>query len=453
MALHSIYEFRWKNFKGFKDTGWIRIKPITILIGPNNVGKTNFITPILLMSQTLSSRDVTTPLITKGRLINCGSYSDIIHNNDLSKELFFGIRYLSHDPIDNIKKLWAYPPGANEVTLKYDKANEKVILKSQTIYDIYKRKFFDIYKTDNGMTLVDGIDNRKLRKVEKKAISASSALNFVYSPTPIVKNLEIGSDDDSTFSEMQYSEEFSKLISAIAFNTSELRDLLNSLSFIGPLREIPHKYYEIESETYKTVGPSGENMANLVRYNFEQYKVKINFWIKKFGFGDELVIEKLSEDLFSILFFEKRGNKKTRISNSGFGASQVLPLIVQAIIAEEQSLTIAEQPEIHLNPKLQCELADLFIEMANNGKRIIVETHSEHLLLRLRRLIAEKKIDSDKVGIFFIDKKENESIIKEISLQNNGYIDPNDWPKDFFGEALKEALSLAKEQAKQVRND
>tara|TARA_B100000508_G_C11372854_1_gene234574 strand:+ start:40 stop:465 length:426 start_codon:yes stop_codon:yes gene_type:complete len=139
--------------------------------------------------------------------------------------------------------------------------------------------------------------------------------------------------------------------------------------------------------------------------------------------------------------------------NSGFGASQVLPLIVQAIVSRKRSITLAEQPEIHLNPKIQCELADLFTYMAEKGQTIIAETHSEHLLLRLRRLVAEDKLSSDDVAIYFVKSEDRESSIKEIKLQHNGHIKQIDWPKGFFGETLKESMAMASEQAKRKRND
>jgi len=135
-------------------------------------------------------------------------------------------------------------------------------------------------------------------------------------------------------------------------------------------------------------------------------------------------------------------------SNAGFGASQILPLIVQALVSRRGSITIAEQPEIHLNPKMQCELANLFVAMAEKKQTVIAETHSEHLLLRLRRLVAEEKINSDEIAIYFIEGDGINSSIKPINLQENGQIKSIDWPKDFFGESLKEALAMASEQAK-----
>jgi predicted ATPase len=174
----------------------------------------------------------------------------------------------------------------------------------------------------------------------------------------------------------------------------------------------------------------------------------MDFWVKKFGFGDWLQLKKLYGHTYSIRFRQNNKKMYTSIANAGFGASQLLPLIVQALVSPPGSLTIAEQPEIHLNPRLQCELGDLFVFMAKQEQRVIVETHSEHLLLRLRRLIAQKEISHDEIAIYFIEKTKDTSTIKEISIEKDGHIDPIKWPKGFFEESLKESLALATQQLK-----
>jgi predicted ATPase len=188
-------------------------------------------------------------------------------------------------------------------------------------------------------------------------------------------------------------------------------------------------------------------MTNLLKKYFSKQNSDLNKWVKRFGFGNWVEIKYLYGNSYSIRFKEKRNSKiYTSIANSGFGASQILPLIVQALVSPEGSMTIAEQPEIHLNPKLQCELADLFAFMAKRDQKIIIETHSEYLLLRLRKLIADKTISSDDIAIYFIEKKEGYSDIREIKVEPDGHIDSEQWPDDFFEDSLREALSLATHQ-------
>jgi predicted ATPase len=131
----------------------------------------------------------------------------------------------------------------------------------------------------------------------------------------------------------------------------------------------------------------------------------------------------------------------------------VLPLIVQALAAPKGSLTIAEQPEIHLNPRLQYLLADLFAEMASSDHRVIVETHSEHLLLRLRRLVASGKIGHEKVAIYFVEKRNGVSRIRHVPIQQNGHISSEVWPEGFFEESLRESLALAAAQSEQLHKN
>jgi predicted ATPase len=140
---------------------------------------------------------------------------------------------------------------------------------------------------------------------------------------------------------------------------------------------------------------------------------------------------------------------KTNFADSGFGASQVLPLIVQGLTAEPQSLIIAEQPEIHLNPRLQCVLASLFGAIIQRGCRLLVETHSEHLLLAIRLLIASRKLDASKVALYFVEKAgDGSSMVRQVPIDTIGGISSESWPKGFFEDSLQQSLALAEAQAR-----
>jgi predicted ATPase len=178
---------------------------------------------------------------------------------------------------------------------------------------------------------------------------------------------------------------------------------------------------------------------------------KLNAWVRRFDFGRALEVKPLSDDLFSLELVGTRNGKgrdKTNLADVGFGGSQVLPLVVQALTAPKESLMIAEQPEIHLNPRLQGVLADLFVDMAKQDRRVIVETHSEHLLLRLRTLVARGVIPPSDVALYFVEKRDGKSTVREIPITTKGHIEPDRWPVGFFEDGLKESLALATQQAK-----
>ncbi|MEZ5387195.1 MAG: AAA family ATPase [Prosthecobacter sp.] len=140
---------------------------------------------------------------------------------------------------------------------------------------------------------------------------------------------------------------------------------------------------------------------------------------------------------------------KTKIppSNIGIGFSQMLPLVVSAFTCESQLIAI-EQPELHIHPALQTELADLFIQSAKKrGNRYLIETHSEHLILRVMRRIRETfegrlpegkhPITSDEVCVLYVEPGENGSVVREMPLNERGELIKG-WPGGFFEEALNE---------------
>lgn len=142
---------------------------------------------------------------------------------------------------------------------------------------------------------------------------------------------------------------------------------------------------------------------------------------------------------------------KTNLDNVGQGISQTLPLITKSFIKEEKaSLTIIEEPELHLHPSAHGDLAERFAESLEDiNKRYLIETHSENFILRLRRLIAEKKFDFftvDHIRIYYVEYDEltNESNLREVTISENG--DVKNWPRKVFSESLDELIAIKNAQ-------
>jgi predicted ATP-dependent endonuclease of OLD family len=134
-------------------------------------------------------------------------------------------------------------------------------------------------------------------------------------------------------------------------------------------------------------------------------------------------------------------------SNMGIGFSQMMPLVASAFGAEN-SLIAIEQPELHVHPALQTELADLFIQSAKErGNRFLIETHSEHLILRVMKRIRQtfedkvpegkRRITPDDVCVLYVETGENGSIVREMPLNERGEL-VKGWPGGFFEEAMNE---------------
>jgi predicted ATPase len=118
-----------------------------------------------------------------------------------------------------------------------------------------------------------------------------------------------------------------------------------------------------------------------------------------------------------------------------------------AHFAPEDSLIILEQPEIHLHPQVQAEMADLFLEMAlKRNVQFFIESHSEHLLMRLQRRIAERKgefanLSEQDVKLYFCKREAEASVLEPLEIDEFGRI--KNWPKDFFGDTIAERRAIA----------
>jgi len=123
------------------------------------------------------------------------------------------------------------------------------------------------------------------------------------------------------------------------------------------------------------------------------------------------------------------------LTQVGVGVSQVLPILVLALLADAGSTLIFEQPELHLHPRVQTRLADFLVSMTLLGKQCIVETHSEYLINRLRLRAATDRGAhvSDAVVIYFVEKKLDNSEYKPLRIDELGGLDS--WPEGFFDES------------------
>lgn len=443
--LHSNYQVRWKNYRRFEDTGWISLTPLTILVGANNGGKSSILSPLLLLAQTLESTDSEAPIVPFGPLIDLGNYRDLIHGHDVTRSLFFGLRIHTHEPRPKTKAVGSYAPGGVELTFTSGEQPQQVRLAKYEVTDIFNRPYFSRAAEAKGFSLSGAISKDGMTADERHALDLAPPMNFLFSPTDVLYELDKKSQQDKEVKPKPFSASFSHYLKAAGFAYTLVRDVFGSFSYVGPLRAKLKRFYRVSAEMPDTVGSQGEYAANLFRQKVKSLKPQIDAWVKAFEFGDELRYKELTDDLFQLEFVS--GKEHTNIADAGFGASQVLPLIIQAVAAPEDSLTLAEQPEIHLNPRLQCVLADLFAQMATSGHRVVVETHSEHLIVRLRRLVAEGKIASDDVSLYFVEKSGSKSEIRKIPIEKNGNIDSQSWPTGFFDDSLREALALATAQA------
>ena len=131
------------------------------------------------------------------------------------------------------------------------------------------------------------------------------------------------------------------------------------------------------------------------------------------------------------------------LTDVGFGVSQILPVLALLYYVPEGSIVLMEQPEIHLHPSVQSGLADVILAVAKTRRvQIVVESHSEHLLRRFQRRVAEEEMSSSDLKLYFVHTKHGVAECDDLSLNMWGEIE--NWPDKFFGDEMGEIAAISK---------
>jgi hypothetical protein len=429
-----------------------------MLIGPNGCGKTSLLAPFLLLKQTLASVDKSIPLVTRGELVSTGSFTDIVFRHDDLAEIRFYLGFHRHEP-DSAEPLEApptYPPGGYLVGFTAVDDPTGLTVSRVEVEDWFgqnllrrKRRSSGSYSLTTPPDLPKGTSEDDLGRAASTAIRAAQPKHFMFTTDDIVSAvLKKARAIRRESGPIELGEATSLYLTTVDVIAEELQNFVSRTRFLGPLRQEPRRAYELMGIRPEDVGTRGEYAPELVYWGRDTDLIpRINTWLRRFGFDSELSITPLPPDTFSVCLTDQQDNMTVNLADTGFGLSQLLPILVQGTIAETDSVFVVEEPEIHLNPRMQTVLADFFTDMASHSRRVLVETHSEHLLLRLRRLVAEGRLSASDVAIYYVEKDGAVATVREVRLADNGHIEPETWPSGFFEESLNEAMELALAQA------
>ncbi len=421
-----LTNMRLQNFKSWKDSGDIRLAPLTGFFGTNSSGKTSLLQMLLLLKQTAESSDRSLVLRTsreKDGIVDLGTLQDIIHNNadflelSVSYDRAFSLSTPSH--YENMIFTTNVEKNARLAFFSYTNASLRAGM-SLTPSDDRYNVFFD----------VDGVDQITKKRILNPQLSRDSrpvkCYNFPFAAYSLI-------DDHDNFVKLAFGFE----------NT------FSQIYYLGPLREYPQRVYAWGQERPNDVGQRGEFAihallaASKAQPDMETW---VASWLKKMGLIHSFRLHLLAEGAtqYKVRIKRQAESKEVLITDMGFGISQILPVLVLCYYCPEGSTLILEQPEIHLHPSVQASLADVFIDaIQKRGIQIILESHSEHLLRRLQRRIAEAKIDVGNTSLNFCRMENEASTIEPLALDSTGNI--SNWPKDFFGDLRGDLIAVAEQ--------
>jgi len=240
----------------------------------------------------------------------------------------------------------------------------------------------------------------------------------------------------------------------------------SSFKYLGPLRDAPLPLYPVapSADPYD-VGPKGEATASVleqqkrrrIRYipsaHFKSPSLQrrtvtatleaaIVDWLQYLGIANSVQSKDMGKLGHELKVALANSDRMQDLTHVGVGVSQVLPILVECLLAEPDSTLVLEQPELYLHPRVQTLLGDFFLSMAMCGKQCIVETHSEYLIDRLRFQIAATESGgvSDTIKIYFVEKPGANSTFREVDINEYGAI--VDWLDGFFDEAHRQAEEM-----------
>lgn len=449
-----LRRLRIQNFKAWRDTGPIELAPLTIFFGANSSGKSSINHFLMMLRQTVRSADRNNVFHfgDANAAVSLGSFRDVVFRHDPENEIRFGSEWKLDPPLrirdprsteryaGNVLgfRASARQAGERDRTVQLEGLEYQLLSESGEL-QLSAALTRDEKRTDRWRLETERYDIARTRGRRWELPKPVQFYGFPAEAQLYFQNTAFLSDLELT-----------------------LEERLHSISYLGPLRSPPQRLYSWSGNDPMDVGWQGENTVQAIlaarhrRLNWKWRSPTVSFehviadWLVQLGLLHSFTVEEIApeRDEYEVKVKTSPDAEQVKLTDVGFGVSQVLPVIVQCFYAATNSTVLMEQPEIHLHPAVQANLADLFIsaitareDSRKRGLQLIVESHSEHLLRRLQRKIAEGEIRETDVALYFCYSGPNGSAMDRLEVDTYG--DILNWPPDFFGDELEDVAVQA----------
>ena len=423
MAPPSIHEIRIKGYKSLAEETKLEIRPLTILAGANSSGKSSVVQPLLLLKQTLASPSDPGVMELAGPNVQFTRYGQMFYHlagND-RPATSITIGFSAGDAADLVL-----------LDLKYTITPIGLLLEQQDItVNLNRRKL--------------SIQLRPGRLCPEQIESLPEEIKFInhsvdeFDTRPVVfwsqssrgfLDLLLGPYGDSSIN---------FAIGSYGWDQTVRQQLLNLIHIPG-LRGNPERHYPLrQTQGPRFDGHFQDYVAGVIAgWEGDERLTRLGDSLHHLGLTWKLEARRLDDTRVEIVVGRLRNPGRggeedlVNIADVGFGVSQILPALVAMEVAKPGQLIHLEQPEIHLHPKAQRNLAKLLGEAATQQKRLIVETHSSILIRGIQTLVAKGELDPKLVKLhwFTRDDATGATKVSSADLDENGAFGA-DWPEDF----------------------
>lgn len=448
-----LKQLRIQNFKGWKDTGTIRLAPISLFFGANSSGKSSIGQFLMMLKQTIESPDRKAVFYPGGKnsTVQLGSYQEMVFHRDPENKIAFDYRWSLTEDLKFKDPLSGQIFSGDELDfsaeVELSDSTKNLLQVSEFKYRLFKKDTqslsIDLSRKADKREYAASAEQYSLVRKKMRAWTLKDVVRFYGFPDEVVayyQNAEFVQD----------------------LNLSHEK-LFNSIFYLGPLRTKAERLYTWGGITPESVGFAGENTVAAILAARDR-KISLGYSkqakpleeiialkLKEMSLIEDFSVNPISEQRqeYEVKVRTKGSKDWVDLPDAGFGISQVLPVLVQCFYAPAGSIILMEQPEIHLHPNAQSALADVMIDVINareNGAdrniQIVIETHSEHFLRRLQRRIAEDSVSQEKVSAYFANISKTPATLEPLQIDIFGNI--QNWPENFFGDEISDIAEQAK---------
>ncbi|EMK6883741.1 DUF3696 domain-containing protein [Vibrio cholerae] len=477
------------GFKGIKNKATIPLAPITLFFGANSTGKSTVLHALLYLYEVVAKRNFDAQYSSiAGESLYFGGFQNLVHGKDLNGVITLGVTldfrdgatdiwddYLSESENWLLESKLGFTPASEtdefsfELDIRWDYLKQKTFV-SRYVCRSKSEEFCRIisqpgrqescvnhyqplshWEVDELFSINNLFESGEWEEIFLKGQDALpniyTRLDLSHAPFSWDKVFPVHPLAAKLFAEATSSQ---AILAPMKLFVKKLEDFIH----IGPLRIVPTRATVLNKSTNTQRWYDGTAGWETFAFSSERVKTKTNekFTSSQF-FGTNYRFESptygeasLSEK--SVILKDSHTEIPLLPSSVGVGVSQVFPFVV-ATSLEQDLIVSCEQPELHIHPKWQLALGDMMLEATNKNpdRMFLVETHSEHLLLRLlkrRRQTADEEIEYEPFGckksdvqIVFCEQSEGKTRLIPIKTTDEGEFDAP-WPNGFFEERREE---------------
>lgn len=475
----TVEAIRLQNFMAFEDTGWIELRPITLLFGRNSSGKSAIIRALRLLKQSLDAPGDKGPFIFESLYgVDLGSFTDMVHGGSDKKHVWFHFRCASSDIADSLTALDLPALEGNlfgktlQLSLGYAAHRQEHANLDPTrveLVDLQIRLGVDgpsaapllfhaaLLEPEDASLLgedwyVQGLLTQGAEANSWRGFGCRLDRGFLPDLVPPSYALSC----------------FSSLNNLVNVLKEDVTAFLRGIIHLGPIRPEPERRYSFDRvKAFEWRERGWGAFLEFINGRLPHIQSEVNASLSQLGLAQRVEPHASSQmgafvTEFEIGVTELGVTRPLPLSAQGFGISQVLPIVVQSLSVDPMAIVLIEQPELHLHTEAQATLADFFVQrvldslILKNNVRWLLETHSEHLLLRLQRRIAQTSLMKlwspqfqtlgdaslfnegndllpESLALFYLSRQAGNSVAEHILFDSHGeLIQPSSEFRDFF---------------------